>query len=469
MISPKAKAFLYRSLNLTRILAMMVLLAFVGQLVVWNRHTDPRFYRFLGTPPGRLLSGIMNWPNLHLHRPRDKDEADYTDEELIWKRKLEAQLNASWPTHVLTLRDGTEEYVRIEGRTREGLRVQEHFGGKGRLERFIPHALIEKERPYTAPKPTVTWRDVQFQMEYPDFQLMYFGHYTVLSDAPYFQIASSVKALEEIRDQYMDLFGELVRFPKPDQGLQVLFFSNETQYRQHQESSAPHLASSAGYYSPMEDRMVVFNQFHSDRARDVRDDVRSKIDHMLEDARTEEDRRRILRMQSSVDQQIRAQGKLETIATLRHEGVHHLAYTHGVHSWIHAENAWLIEGKAVYFEPESPGQIPLSHLQALLALIREGRLPPLSRLMSVRLPSDFARELPRISPSEAYALSWTLFHFCMQPEYRPRFTQYLRMLQDPGDIERLVREPRVDILADALGLASAGELEDRWHEHLTSF
>ena len=448
---------------------MLALLGFVGQLVIWNRNTDPRFYRFLGTRPGKMLSGLMNWPNLHLHRPLDKAESEFTDEERIWKRKLERQLATSWPTHVLALEDETEKHVRIEGRVRGGLRVQEHFGGKGSLESFISHTKIRKERPYTVPKPAVTWRDVQFQMEYPDFQLMYFGHYTVLTDAPYFQIESSVKALERVRKQYMERFGDLVRFPKPDQGLQVLFFSNETQYREHQQSSAPHLASSAGYYSPMEDRMVVFNQYHSDRARNIRDEVREKINAMLADARSPEERQHILRMQSSVEEQIRARGNLETIATLRHEGVHHLAYTHGVHSWIHAENAWVIEGKAVYFEPDPPGEVPLSHVSALVSLVRDARLPGLHDLMAVRIPARFSRELPGISPNEAYALSWTLFHFCMQPDYRDAFKDYLRMVQNPEDIERLVERPRVQLLAESLGFASAGELEARWHEHLASF
>jgi hypothetical protein len=70
---------------------------------------------------------------------------------------------------------------------------------------------------------------------------------------------------------------------------------------------------------------------------------------------------------------------------------------------------------------------------------------------------------------EAYALSWTLFHFCMRPEHRDGFKAYLRSLQEPGDIEALMTRPRIDMLAGNLGMASGRELEARWREHLARF
>jgi hypothetical protein len=436
------------------------------QLVVWNRKTDPRFYRFLSTPPGQLLAKVMQWPSLYSQRVIEKPESEYTDEERVWLRKLEQQLASSWPTHTLTLTNGKVEYVRITDQQATGLYVQEHFGGKGTLSKFIPWNTILKKELYAEPLPTVTWRDVRFQMEYPDFHLTYFGHYTVLTDAPYFQVEASVRELEILRTRYMELFGELVRFPKSNQTLQVLFFSKEEDYREHQQDSAPDLVASAGYYSPLEDRMVVFNQQHSERAREIREEVRDKINVMLEQSSSREDRQHILRMQTSVEQQMKAQGQVETQATLRHEGAHHLAYTYGIHSWIHSENAWLIEGNAVYAEPLHPGDIPYAHVASLIRIYREGRLPELERLMSVRQPKNFATELPTITPSEAYALSWTLFHFCMQPRHRAGFFDYLRYLQDPPDIETLMTKPRVEILADKLGYSSPKDLEEDWKQHM---
>jgi len=108
-LSPAHRAFLVNIMHVFRMLMMIGLLAVTAQLVIWNRNTDPRFYRFLGTPPGRLLAEVMNWPNLQAHRLTDKPESQFTDEELLWKRKLEDQILHSWPTHILTLENGKEE------------------------------------------------------------------------------------------------------------------------------------------------------------------------------------------------------------------------------------------------------------------------------------------------------------------------------------------------------------------------
>jgi len=448
---------------------MFALLAYTFQLVRWNRNTDPRFYRFLGTPPGQFLSRVMDWPNLHLIPTLDKPLEEYTDEERLARSKLEDQLRNAWPTHVLKLNSGEEEYVRIVGRSASGLDIQSHFGGRGRLVRFIPRSKIQSEDLYTTPPPSITWRDVAFQLEYPDFQLEYFGHYTVLTDAPYFQVESSVRELETLRNQYMEIMGDLVRFPKADQGLQVLFFRNEEQYRDHQMDSAPELSSSAGYYSPTEDRMVVFNQLHSETAKEIRREVDEKIQQMLAQSESPDDRRHILNMQVAVEDQMRARGEMETRATLRHEAAHHLSYTHGIHSWIHAENAWLIEGLAVYFEPPLPGQIPLSHVNTLIRLSRENRIPALNELMQVRLPKDFDTHLSDVNTAEAYALSWTLFHFCMLPENRDGFFSYLRMLQDPDDIPALMEAPRSALLSRHLGFETEAQLERAWRLHLQRF
>jgi hypothetical protein len=43
------------------------------------------------------------------------------------------------------------------------------------------------------------------------------------------------------------------------------------------------------------------------------------------------------------------------------------------------------------------------------------------------------------------------------------------MLQEPADIEALISTPRIDLLANHLGMADGRELDARWQEHLTRF
>ncbi len=365
------------------------------------------------------------------------------------------------------LKNGTIKHVRFMEVNNRYVSVREHFGGQGELDTRVYRSDIAEIDPFTDPQPTVTWRDVRFQMEYPDFHLTYSGHYTVLSDAPYYQIASSVEALEDLRETYLDLFNTLVRFPKPEQGLQVLFFSKESQYRQHQTKSAPAPADSVGYYSPLEDRLVVFNHQFSERTVENRRQISEEVRELLSQPRTDAERQHILRLQQRIEDQIRTHARQETVSTLRHEGAHHLSYTYGVHSWIHAENAWIIEGLAGYFESSDPRQPTPSHLLSLLALDKDNRVPGLAKLMAIRKPESFEADLPGLKAYEAYALSWSLFHFCMQDTYRQNFYKYMEDLQAPLSIHSLMGTARIEHLAEVLKLSPA-ELDTKWRSHIRS-
>lgn len=450
---------------IVRIVLMLGIAFGTYQLVVWNRAYDPRFYHFLSTRPGRTLARMMNWPSFFNLPPQDKPESEFTPEELSWKRQIENHLEQSWPSHRLILQTGEEFLIRILSENPRAIQVQQSFGGQGRVIRDIDRSEIAFLGPFTEPIPHVTWRDVRFQMQFPDFQLLHVGKYTVVTDAPYFQVIESIRTLETLYRDYMEIFGELVRPGRLSNRLQVVLFSNEEQYRRHQSFSAPGLETSAGFYSPLEDRMVVFNQFHSIHTRNMRAEIDQEIADMLEGARSEAERRSILAMRQHVEDQLRERGRRETTATLRHEGAHHLSYTLGIHSWHHAENGWLIEGLAVYFESSPPGLLPDGHRGTLFQLLRSGRIPPLRQLMAVRKPENFERELPGFTTYEAYALSWALFHLAMEPQHRGNFFEYLEHIRDGANVRNLMLDQPDQLLADFLGM-SPDALERQWILHM---
>lgn len=449
-----------------RLVALLALMGFALRLFHWNRETDPRFFLFLRTSPGKALSRVMHWPNFYQQLRPERPQEDYTEEERIWHQKITASLKDTWPTHTLEFQDGSQRHLRILATTPTRLQVTEAFGSRGRLESFVSRDRIRELRPYTVPIPTVTWRDVRFQMAYPKFDLNYAGHYTILTDAPYYQVAASVEALEHLREQFLETFGSLIRYPKADESLQLLFFTRETEFRAHQEATAPDLINSVGYYSPLEDRMVLFNHEYSDHAEKVRAHVKEEVGFLVQQAESPTERNRLRLLQLRLEDQLRDQASMETLATLRHEGAHHLAYTYGVHSWIHTENAWLVEGLAAYFESPTPGGTVPGYVRLLRKMEEEGRIPDLARLVAVRLPEAFGSELPDIRPYEAYALSWSLFRLCMRPATREMFFNYLRTLQNPDDIPGLMKQPRLEMLADALALSPA-ELESVWRSSWT--
>jgi len=444
---------------------MLLLTVATYQLVVWNRNYDPRFYHFLSTAPGRTLSRLMNWSTFYNQPPYDKPEREFTAEELSWKRKIEARLKDSWPSHRLVTRQGEEHLVRILRQSESMLRFEQSFGGGGRLSRDIERSEIAILEPYEIPPPRVSWRDVRFQMEFPTFQLIHLGHYAVVTDAPYFQVIDSVRTLEALYADYMVLFGDLRQTDRPAHGLQVLLFSQEEAYRQHQNLSAPGLENSAGFYAPLQDRMVVFNQYHSSHSRQMREEIEAEIQRIFLEAGTAAERRSIQEMRSRVEEQMRERGRRETTATLRHEGAHHLSYTFGVHSWHHSENGWLIEGLAVYFESSPPGEVPEGHRGTLFQLLTNRTLPSLHDIMAVRKPEDFEAALPGYAAYEIYALSWGMFHYAMQAENRDAFMDYLQFVRNPENIRELLNMPADALLARFLGKTTP-ELERGWISHM---
>ena len=464
-LNPLASSTFRKVFFWIRLVCLFLLVAAALQLVSWSHQYDPRFYQFLGTAPGKALSSIMEWPNLYNRVNAEVEVEDFSDEEKLWHTRIQNRLLQSWPTHTLFLKDGTVRHVRILRNEDGKLWVREHFGHQGRLETSLSLSDIRETQAYSEPLPPVSLRDILFQMEYPEFDLTYFGHYTVLTDAPYYQVADSVEVLETLHQQYIETFSSIIRFPQEQKNLQVLFFSNEEDYREHQRETAPDLKSSVGYYSPLEDRMVVYNQQYSERAMKVRKEVEQDIAELLKRAENPAQRREILSIQQNVEQQIRDRARQETVSTLRHEAAHHLSYTYGVHSWIHTENGWLIEGLASYFESTLSLNMNLELVDSLQRLKRQNRIPPLSKLMDVRQPLHFEQELPGIKSHEAYALSWSLFYFCMLPENRDGFFTYIRNLQNPKDIGWLMATPRIEILSVSLGLRP-DELEEKWRQHL---
>lgn len=445
----------------TRLVCILVLGGFALRLLEWNRDVDPRFFRFLSTTPGKTLARVMNWPNLYDQTRVEKPLEEYSEEERYWRQEIESNLQSTWPTHTLEFRDGRVKNVQVLAFGNDQLHILENFGPKGRLETTIDRVNIRDIKPYETSIPEVTWRDVRFQMEYPTFELTHSGGYTVLTDAPYYQVSSSVQALKHLRSQYLDIFSPLVRFPKKEESLQLLFFTREKEYRRHQKNTAPLLENSIGYYSPLEDRMVLFNHQYSKRTQAVRQHVKEEVNELSRTTSSEKEQKRLRHLHQRLESHIRDQASMETLSTLRHEGAHYLSYTYGVHSWIHTENAWLIEGLAAYFESATPGASISSYNQSLWKMETQGRVPTLERLLSVRLPADFTSVMPEIKAHEAYALSWSLFLFCMQEPRREAFFAYLRYLQEPEDIPTLMETPRVLLLSNALSL-TPDELEKDW-------
>ena len=148
----------------------------------------------------------------------------------------------------------------------------------------------------------------------------------------------------------------------------------------------------------------------------------------------------------------------ESRKVLRHEGAHQLFFTLGIHSDHLAENPWLLEGLAQYYEEGVPGTIPRSH-HTRLRPPEADDLVSLEALITLRSHQGLhAFEDPE-QISLAYVRAAALVRWMMTPDNRPRFIAYLKAIRDPANVWTAATEDRLTLLANAFGETRDGLLE----------
>ncbi len=406
---------LRRAFYWVRVVSLTALFAGAFVLYLWSKRDDPRFYRFLQTPTGRLLSRAFHWHALPMDAVvKEKPREQMTAEELEVLHKLEAELAA------------------------QGL------------------------SPSATRLPPVTYRDICYKMELPDMHFFKAEPYTFLTDESYFSVLHAVSELQTLHRQFRALFGSLIDQAREHNDIQVLFFGNEERYRSYQRQTAEDLEYAVGFYSPVIDRLVVFNQARGVDIEAIQKSISNREADFRAAAQSEDQEKEITEWRKRQDQRIEGFAEAQTRATIRHEGAHQLFYTYGVHSKHRAENDWLIEGLACYCETDQPGDLDISRVRAVQNAIQRGRLIPLGRLLSTR--GGF-QEVGNDRIGLAYSEAWSLVLYLMQPKNRARFFEYIEYIRNPANLAEIQKTERLVMLAKFLD-ASPPEFERRWIEYV---
>ena len=455
--------------SLAKTFRFTVLLVLLGATVITffvNGNIDPRFYRFLRTGHGRTVAGIMGWSVDFDFQPADKPEAEMTGEELAVKRQLEGDVREGVAKHKLVLRNG--EVLKGEIVDRDvfgGLTFKQSFGDAGSFCSHFPEYRVLRIENYGAEPPDISYRDVLFSMEFPELNFYRRSPYSVLTDQNYLQVERAVKDLQRLHYDFVRLFGPLITLPDRGEGIQLLFFQDEEKYRAYQRGYAPQLEHTAGFYSPKLDRFVVFNQATSGRRGGNAFELAFKRRAAEAREGAPGDLGRVREWRIEAGRSVMQYAEEQTRMTIRHEGAHQLFFTYGVHSRHHAENSWLIEGLASYFETVPPGGPQPDRLVMLKDARAKGGLIPLSELVNSRSPRGLYAFWGEQRVQLAYAQSWALISFLMRDQYRGDFFKYLEFVRDPAHVDDLASTPRVALLADSLGLDVA-ELQRLWELYL---
>ncbi|MCG3148124.1 MAG: hypothetical protein PCFJNLEI_01566 [Verrucomicrobiae bacterium] len=281
--------------------------------------------------------------------------------------------------------------------------------------------------------------------DFPNFNLYQTAPYSLVTDAPAVVAQETLATLTALRQEFHRHFADLIRTQAPELPVHVVFFSHEADYRAYVLRAAPGLVNSAGLFLPRDNRLVLLDQLGSHNY-----------------LRAQQHAPVTARAQASV--RLAGEARAITARLIRHEGTHQLMHATGFESAFAVAPTWLTEGLAQYCETETIGA-PDKLLTARLA----PPLLPLRQLLNHRQPAGFFA-LPETQVATAYAQSWALIHFLMQPEYRPGFFAFIRSYRDvtaAGAAQRARLVEPAAVLVQHLHTDFA-TLENQWHNFIAA-
>jgi hypothetical protein len=450
-----------RAFYYLRVLLLVSLFCGAYVLHRWSKEQDPRFFRFLGTPPGRLLARIFNWQALPMDQVvREKATHEMEPDELRTMLELERQMASLVPRHTIELDDGQRLTGTVIESTPERMLFRQGYGDSASVEMAFPRARVVRVEPSGHRVPRVTYRDIRFRMEFPEMNFYKVPPYTFMTGESYLSVVDAVEDLQILYRQFRKAFAPLIDQARLHDDLQVLSFGDERRFRAYQQQVAPGLEYTVGFYAPAVDRLVVFNQARADDVIAWQKVIATREAAYRQSAQDDDAEQRIREWRQRADRHIADLAEAQNRATLRHEAAHQLAFTFGVHSWHRAETEWLIEGLASYCETPNFGDLDSNRVRMLHHGFRTESLIPLRRLLNLRV-GEFSGLEPPDRITAAYSESWSLVLFLMRPEHQDEFFEYMRYIRDPANLEIVRKMDTLDLLARFVGLSPA-EIERRW-------
>ncbi|MDA0837884.1 MAG: DUF1570 domain-containing protein [Planctomycetota bacterium] len=238
--------------------------------------------------------------------------------------------------------------------------------------------------------------------------------------------------------------------------MEVVLFDSHSDFLNYARKRSPMLESSAGFYSPMENRVAFFNSLNAagyEQQRQAILEAEARIKNQrkeLSNSRatkftfTDSDGNRkvvsksgAMNLMAKEERKVRDQRrkltsyyKNENVTTTVHECLHQLAFNLGVQEMKGDVPKWIGEGLATFFETASYGsllqigQVNKERLEFYHRIRQAGPLIP----MEVMVGRDEIYDLS--SPgaaSAAYAQGWGMVHYFFEKKEK-EFLQFLQML-----------------------------------------
>lgn len=352
-----------------------------------------------------------------------------TESEQTTRQHLKQHLAETWPTEKLIWTTGEETEGRLLERREQHILFERRYGRSGIMQVAVSLDEIAAIEP-APPLPEITVRDVRFYREYPAFEFHKAPPYTVVSDAPYFEVEQAIAALHRQYREIIAVFNPLVEDAGRREDIQVLFFSRRQDFETCRARYASNMVGVSAFYSLELDRLVVYHAAESETVADARNRMSAEEQRVREQYINRPDLEpQIQRWKNEMEQSIAAFAREQTLRSLRHEGAHQLLFSLGVHAAEAPCGEWLYEGLAAWCEVSPIGSFNSERVATLKDARDKGIWIPLEDLMSRRSPSGFLGMEEPARIALAYAESWALVSYLMEHPRRSGFFEYLRFLR----------------------------------------
>ena len=383
-------------------------------------------------------------------------EAPPTAQERQVQRQLEAQLRGEARKDRIVTHQGKVIQGKILAESASGVRLLRSFGDSGDMEMTLARRDIRAiERGHTETPPPIRLRDVRFKLEFANFNLYRRPPFTIVTDQSFFEVQDATRTLDELHGDFTRAFTPLIRDRGRSDGIQLLFFSDERQFNAYRDEFAPALGYASGFYSPLKDRLVIYDQANSQWV----DQASQQIDGQRKAYSAYATQRgagvALHEWHQSAKRTLGSIAERANRMILRHEGAHQLFHTYGVHSEHGSEHLWLIEGLAAYCEErEGTGRnLRVEELQA----VPDARALPFPKLVNFA-SRDGIGSLGGASEIDLfYPKAWLVVDHLMR-KHREAFFAYVRHVRDPAHQAELEDAEDFEVLSRFLNL-SADELQ----------
>ncbi len=311
----------------------------------------------------------------------------------------------------------------------------------------------------------------------PDLKVQTSDHYVLLHDTPDAKTFRRRKTradlrlelLETVYESYFMKFAlDGILLEPPQERLMVVLFNDEKDYHRYSTQIDPTLLSSAGFWSPVDNACVFYDQGSSERMKAL-DELNADLKRAKNQARGTAVSRDTAHLSNTIDLLVKVAKEEDDIEVVSHEATHQLAGNTGLMPRGKIALRWAHEGLASYFETSSDavwngiGAVNERRLKSYIRVSSDEKRRSIELLISDLLFDGAQSSREEV---DAYGQAWALTHYLMENKPEKLVEYYRRTSEIDTSQGSVKRKELVDVFVDVFG--DLNKLEGDWHLYMRS-